>query len=127
MTDDRILRNAVHRDMDPRFFTDYALFSGAFRHYVGKSIEDEYRRSPNDIHKRLLIVGLYREEYSAYEDLGAVLDLPRFRGQFSVLVSDLDLESFSLRVRQQRSLAPKASEALECGFAQGFADALVRS
>ena len=82
MTDNRIPHSAVHRDMDPHFFTDYALFSGAFRHYVGKSIEDEYRRNPNDIHKRLLIVGLYREEYSAYEDLGAVLEaLIRFRSK----------------------------------------------
>jgi hypothetical protein len=57
----------------------------------------------------------------------ALLDLPRFRGQFSVLVSDLARGFLLEEFRQQRSLAPEASEALECDFAQEFAGALVRS
>jgi hypothetical protein len=80
MTEQRIPHSSVHQDMDPHFFTDYALFSGAFRYYIAKSIEDAYGRDQNDIHKRLLTVGLYREEYSAYEDMGAILEaFVRFR------------------------------------------------
>ena len=80
MAEERVAHSAVHKEMDPHFFVDYALFSGAFRHYIAKSLEDEYHRNPNEVHKRLLVVGLYREEYSAYEDMGAILEaFIRFR------------------------------------------------
>ena len=80
MDDQRIPHSSVHKDMDPHFFTDYALFSGAFRHYAAKSMEIEYQRNPNDAHKRLFTIGLYREEYAAYEDMGAIVEaFIRFR------------------------------------------------
>jgi hypothetical protein len=38
------------------------------------------KSDPNDVHRRFFIVGLYREEYAAYEDMGAILAaLIRFR------------------------------------------------
>src|SRR5215510_6723637 len=64
----------VHEQLDPRFFTDYALFSGALRHYVAKLLEDLFKQDPNDAHRRLYVVGIYREEYAAYEDMGAILE-----------------------------------------------------
>jgi len=80
MSEPRIPHSSVHKGMDPLFFTDYALFSGAFRHYVAKGIEIEYQRNPNDAHKRLFTIGLYREEYAAYEDMGAIVEaFIRFR------------------------------------------------
>src|SRR4051812_11412384 len=70
----------VHRQLDPHFFADYALFSGTFRHYVAKSLEDLLKADPNDVHRRFFIIGLYREEYAAYEDMGAILAaFARFR------------------------------------------------
>ncbi len=75
-----IPHNEVHRQFDPHFFTDYALFSGTLRHYIAKSLEDLLKADPNDIHRRFFIIGLYREEYAAYEDMGAILTaLIRFR------------------------------------------------
>lgn len=63
----------VHSQFDPYFFADYALFSGTLRHYVAKSLEDLLKADPNDVHRRFFIVGLYREEYAAYEDVGAIV------------------------------------------------------
>ncbi len=75
-----IPHDEVHRQFDPHFFADYVLFSGTLRHYVAKSLEDVLKADPNDIHRRFFIVGLYREEYAAYEDMGAVVSaLIRFR------------------------------------------------
>jgi len=70
---DRITPEKVHEQLDPNFFTDYALFSGAVRHYVSKTIEDSFRQDPNETHRRLYIIGLYKEEYAAYEDMGAIV------------------------------------------------------
>lgn len=70
----RMPHDQVHRDFDPHFFADYAIFSGALRHYVARSLEDAFKGDPNDIHRRFLILGLYREEYAAYEDMGAILE-----------------------------------------------------
>ena len=64
----------VHEQLDPRFFADYALFSGALRHYVAKSLEDLFKQDRNDAHRRLYVVSIYREEYAAYEDMGAILE-----------------------------------------------------
>lgn len=64
----------VHEGLDPRFFLDYALFSGVLRHYVAKSLEDLFKQDPNDAHRRLYVVGTYREEYAAYEDMGAIVE-----------------------------------------------------
>ncbi len=70
---DRITPEKVHEQLDPNFFTDYALLSGAVRHYVSKTLEDSFIRDPNEIHRRLYILGLYKEEYAAYEDMGAIV------------------------------------------------------
>ena len=70
----------VHKQFDPHFFTDYVLFSGTFRHYVAKSMEDQFKLDQNDIHRRFFVIGLYREEFAAYEDMGAIISaLIRFR------------------------------------------------
>jgi hypothetical protein len=77
---ERVAHDEVHRQFDPHFFTDYVLFSGTLRHYVAKSLENVLKADPNDVHRRFFIVGLYREEYAAYEDMGAVVAaLIRFR------------------------------------------------
>jgi hypothetical protein len=68
-----VTHDEVHRQFDPHFFADYALFSGTLRHYVAKSLEDLLKADPNDVHRRFFIVGLYREEYAAYEDMGAIV------------------------------------------------------
>ncbi len=76
----QVSHDEVHRQFDPHFFADYVLFSGTLRHYVAKSLDDLFRSDPNDAHRRFFIVGLYREEYAAYEDMGAILAaLIRFR------------------------------------------------
>ena len=69
----QITPESVHERIDPQWFYDYATFSGMFRHYAAKSLEVEFQRDANDIHRRLYLIGLYREEYSAYEDIGAIL------------------------------------------------------
>lgn len=76
----QISHDEVHRQFDPHFFVDYVLFSGTLRHYVAKSLEDLWKADPNDTHRRFFVVGLYREEFAAYEDMGAILAaLIRFR------------------------------------------------
>lgn len=76
----QVSHDEVHRQFDPHFCADYVLFSGTLHHYVAKSLEDRFKSDPNDIHRRFFIVGLYREEYAAYEDMGAILAaLIRFR------------------------------------------------
>lgn len=69
----QITPESVHERIDPQWFFDYATFSGMYRHYAAKSLEIEFQRDANDFHKRLYLIGLYREEYSAYEDIGAIL------------------------------------------------------
>jgi hypothetical protein len=76
----QVSHDEVHRQFDPHFFADYALFSGSLRHYVARTLKDLFQNAPNDVHRRFFIVGLYREEYAAYEDMGAILAaLIRFR------------------------------------------------
>ena len=76
----QVSHDEVHRQFDPHFFADYVLFSGTLRYYVAKSLEDLLKSDPNDVHRRFFIVGLYREEYASYEDMGAILAaLIRFR------------------------------------------------
>jgi hypothetical protein len=71
---DRIEREQVHKDLDVHYFADYAMFTGAIRQYLAKTLEEAFKADPNDLHRRLCILGLYKEEYAAYEDLGALLD-----------------------------------------------------
>ena len=68
-----VSHDEVHKQFDPHFFADYVLFSGTLRHYVAKSLEDLLKADPNDVHRRFYIVGLYREEYAAYEDVGVIV------------------------------------------------------
>ena len=55
------------------YFFDYAVFGGALRTYVASALEAQYLREPSEMHRRAFILALYREEYTAYEDLGAFL------------------------------------------------------
>lgn len=73
MITEQVSHDDIHRRFDPNFFTDYVLFSGSLRHYVVKCLEDLWKADPNEIQRRFLVVGLYREEYAAYEDMGAIL------------------------------------------------------
>jgi len=68
----RIPKEQVHKDFDPHYFHDYAVFTGVLRHYVARSIEVLFRQDQNDMHKRLYVLGLVKEEYAAYEDIGAI-------------------------------------------------------
>lgn len=63
----------VLQQIEPYYFFDYSRFSGALRHYVAISLEEEFRRAPTDLHRRLYSLGLVKEEYMGYEDLGAFL------------------------------------------------------
>ncbi len=56
------------------YFLDYALFSGSIRHYIARTLEDDWKRNPSDAASRFFSVAIYREEYTAYEDAGALLD-----------------------------------------------------
>lgn len=79
-TPKKVPHEQVHQQLDPRFFLEYALFSGALRHYVTKSLEDTFHADPNHLHRRFFILGIFREEHAAYEDMGAILEsLIRFR------------------------------------------------
>lgn len=60
--------------MEGDYLLDYALFTGVVREYIVRSLEAEYSGNKNDWHQRLLLIAIYREEYTAYEDLGAFLD-----------------------------------------------------
>lgn len=67
-------RRTVLRKLDGPYLLDYAMFTGAMRDYVSRALEDRFRTDPNDLHRRMFLLAVYREEYSAYEDLGAILD-----------------------------------------------------
>lgn len=76
----KVPHEQIHQQLDSRFFIDYALFSGALRHYVTKSLEEGFHLYPNDLHRRFFVLGVFREEHAAYEDMGAILEsLIRFR------------------------------------------------
>jgi hypothetical protein len=63
----------VLRRLEPQYFLDYTLFSGVIRHHVAHSLEQAYRGAPGDVHRRLFLLGVVKEEYAAYEDLAAIL------------------------------------------------------
>jgi len=56
------------------YFLDYAIFTGAIRHYAAKTLEEAFKQDPNPQRRRLHFVNLLREEYAGYEDTGALLD-----------------------------------------------------
>jgi len=60
--------------LDPLYFLDYALFTGAVRHYASRILEEAFKADPNPLRRRLHLVNLVKEEYAAYEDVGAVLN-----------------------------------------------------
>ena len=73
-----ISQEEVYRQLDPEYYLDYAAFAGALRHYTAKTLGDCFhaeskQEDPCRRHRRLYAVGLVKEEYAAYEDLGAVL------------------------------------------------------
>jgi len=59
--------------IEPLYFLDYALFTGAVRHYASRTLEEAFKADPNDRRRRLHFVNLVKEEYAAYEDTGAML------------------------------------------------------
>jgi len=59
--------------IEPLYFLDYALFTGAVRHYASRTLEEAFKADPNDRRRRLHFVNLVKEEYAAYEDAGAML------------------------------------------------------
>jgi len=60
--------------LDPLYFLDYAVFTGAVRQYASKTLEEAFRADPNPLRRRLHLLNLVKEEYAAYEDAGAVLN-----------------------------------------------------
>jgi hypothetical protein len=47
---------------------------------VAKSLQDAFHADSNDLHRRFFVLGIYREEHAAYEDMGAILEaIIRFR------------------------------------------------
>ncbi len=66
-------QRTVLRNVDGDYLFDYALFTGALREYVMHTLEGVFKQDHNSFHRRLYILNLYREEYFAYEDLGAML------------------------------------------------------
>lgn len=64
----------VLRRLEGDYLLDYAVFTGAVRVYVTQSLEEHFVKDKNDLHRRMFLLAVFREEYSAYEDLGAMLD-----------------------------------------------------
>jgi hypothetical protein len=67
-------KREVLRRVEGDYLLDYALFTGAMREYVTSSLEERFVKDKDDLHRRMFLLAVYREEYSAYEDLGAMLD-----------------------------------------------------
>jgi hypothetical protein len=59
--------------IEPLYFLDYAIFTGAVRHYASRTLEEAFKADPNPLRRRLHFVNLLKEEYAAYEDAGAML------------------------------------------------------
>lgn len=59
--------------IEPLYFLDYAIFTGAVRHYASGTLEEAFKADPNPLRRRLHFVNLVKEEYAAYEDAGAML------------------------------------------------------
>ena len=66
--------DAVLSQFEGDYFLDYAVFTGTIREYISAALEEQFNREPNDLHRRAYTLGIYREEYTAYEDLGAFID-----------------------------------------------------
>ena len=64
----------VLRNLEGDYLLDYAIFTGAVRVYVTQSLEEHFLKDKNDLHRRMFLLAVFREEYSAYEDLGAMLN-----------------------------------------------------
>lgn len=67
-------KRQVLRDIEGDYLLDYAVFTGALRVYVTQGLEEHFAKDKNDLHRRMFLLAVFREEYSAYEDLGAMLD-----------------------------------------------------
>jgi hypothetical protein len=63
----------ILRSIEPLFFVDYATFGGALRNYTARTLEESFKRAPGNAHRRFFLLGVLKEEYSAYEDVGAFL------------------------------------------------------
>ena len=71
-----ISKQQVLSDLDPHYFLDYACLTGVFRYYVAKTLVDTFlseKSEPQQKHCRLCILGVFKEEYAAYEDIGAFI------------------------------------------------------
>jgi hypothetical protein len=64
----------VLRQVEGNYLLDYATFTGAIRVYVTSTLEREFKQDKHHLHRRMFLLAVLREEYSAYEDLGAMLD-----------------------------------------------------
>lgn len=67
-------KREVLRNLEGDYLLDYAIFTGAVRVYVTQGLEEHFAKDKNDLHRRMFLLAVFREEYSAYEDLGAMLD-----------------------------------------------------
>lgn len=64
----------VLAQLEGDYFFDYATFTGSLREYVVRALEAQLKSNPSELHKRAFLLNVYREEYTAYEDLGAFID-----------------------------------------------------
>jgi len=67
-------KRKVLRRIEGDYLLDYATFTGAVHVYVTGNLEEHFAQHKDDFHRRMFVLAVYREEYSAYEDLGAMLD-----------------------------------------------------
>ena len=70
----RLIAGGTLAQLDPNYFLDYAVFTGAVRHYASQILEVAFKGDPNPARRRLHLINLIKEEYAAYEDAGAVLN-----------------------------------------------------
>jgi hypothetical protein len=68
-------RAGVLAQIDALYFFDYVTFTGALRNYVVRSLEKDYKQAqaPTPAHRQFFVLSVFKEEYSAYEDLGAFI------------------------------------------------------
>jgi hypothetical protein len=66
----------VLAEIEGDYFLDYALFTGSMREYTVRALEQVINGevNPSDYHRRMFMLAIYREQYTAYEDLGAFLN-----------------------------------------------------
>lgn len=64
---------AVLAQIEPQYFVDYVCITGIARDYVVDTLHQAMEADPNDRRRRLHLLSLVAQEYTAYEDAAALL------------------------------------------------------